>query len=887
MTIDVFKPRVRTNGAPFISHRAVESPVSLIQLKQRVRDQVVAIGAIDPSKASRISHSVVRCNWTTREIDALRDLGLHLGDFSSPARLLGGGLEDLAAAIFQAVVAKGIQLMVSGNEDELRAQVDKPAIKATITMPDGSKEEGMHTGTRLVEKKGNRLCCFWPIYEIEATGEGRFQSGKVTYIGSFFNNLFHDQTGKAQYFVNNDIRYTGCFKEGKRHGDGTLEKYDLETTKWYPQFIGSWNEDRPQKGDIFYPNGEKKPYEDFSYTTTNGQGSFSPTENGVVAVTNPLKIGPGTLSTPIHSSPGLHPSSPALCHSPLTPLLYSSPEENPLIQAKLKNPQKELTVEESVSLLTQCIRYGEIQAHKADGKELLIFIGNTGAGKSTTANYLAGCTLALKKPEELGLGGLENVVVVVPPEKGGHLPELMPIGHTKSSKTFMPQIETPQGSSITLCDCPGFLDNRGAEINIANAVNIRAAIKNAADVKVIILINYFSLLADRGRGLSEMLTICSNLFGSPERLVQHKDSLLIGVTHARSEMSMDQLKRWITSDSTPLMTTLSERLFTFDPTAVTPPADRWNREKFLEEIGKLTPIRNPGRIFNTVLTNEDEMTLIRISEEISRRVEEAFQKKQYHDAAISLHQLEELSVIGHDTIRRLINKSREPIEHQFETLISQFTANLRHRKFPEAQELLSQLQEALPFFPFVKKTYSELQGDYQGSLDEYNRIQQREQDLKNQIATTQQLAANIEQERQRLHADYQERLRIEEERRNAELKKQKDAQELNALFSQALELVAGSNQNRARNRQDWQVIDYPDGVYNGEAKSNKRNGFGCMNYRDRMICLYEGKWKDDVRHGPGRLYYNDGRSFAQEYRFGKLVSSRRVSDGSSSEEESS
>ena len=30
------------------------------------------------------------------------------------------------------------------------------------------------------------------------------------------------------------------------------------------------------------------------------------------------------------------------------------------------------------------------------------------------------------------------------------------------------------------CDCPGFLDNRGAEINIANACNIKQTIAQAA-----------------------------------------------------------------------------------------------------------------------------------------------------------------------------------------------------------------------------------------------------------------------------------------------------------------------------------------------------------------------------------------------------------------------
>lgn len=90
----------------------------------------------------------------------------------------------------------------------------------------------------------------------------------------------------------------------------------------------------------------------------------------------------------------------------------------------------------------------------------------------------------------------------------------------------MPQIETDPEQRFTYCDRPGFLDNRGAEINIANAVNIKTALIQATSVKVIILINYYTLRADRGRGLSDMIKICSNLFGHSDNIEQHKDSIL-------------------------------------------------------------------------------------------------------------------------------------------------------------------------------------------------------------------------------------------------------------------------------------------------------------------------------------------------------------------------
>ena len=215
--------------------------------------------------------------------------------------------------------------------------------------------------------------------------------------------------------------------------------------------------------------------------------------------------------------------------------LNRPPEEAcPLIARTLESPGHSLTLDESIELLTTCITYGRERAKKLNGKEAIIVIGNTGAGKSTLVNYLSGCTMRLQSPEELpgDLDLLDDIVTVLPRSQGGNLDEIMPIGHTKTSKTFMPQIESDPEKKNTYCDCPGFIDNRGAEINIANAVNIKAALIGAANVRIVILINYFSLMADRGRGLNDMLTICTHLFGHQDNLLKHKASLLLGVTGA-------------------------------------------------------------------------------------------------------------------------------------------------------------------------------------------------------------------------------------------------------------------------------------------------------------------------------------------------------------------
>jgi len=81
-------------------------------------------------------------------------------------------------------------------------------------------------------------------------------------------------------------------------------------------------------------------------------------------------------------------------------------------------------------------------------------------------------------------------------------------------------------------DCPGFFDNRSAEINIANAINIKATAVRARGLVVVVLLNYFSLLTDKARGLNEIIETLFGIFGGPQQLTTHLGSVLLGVSHA-------------------------------------------------------------------------------------------------------------------------------------------------------------------------------------------------------------------------------------------------------------------------------------------------------------------------------------------------------------------
>ena len=182
------------------------------------------------------------------------------------------------------------------------------------------------------------------------------------------------------------------------------------------------------------------------------------------------------------------------------------PELPHIVKQKLDNPTMSLKIEQKIECLSSCVRVGMAQAEMAKDRNLLMVIGNTGAGKSTLVNYLAGCQMEMIERGEAGFTTdlrtkIARVAVTSP------MKEVMGIGHENKSATFLPAVHDDESLGLTYCDCPGFLDNRGAEINIANACNIKQTIAQARSVRVIVLINYNSLKADRGRGVKELAKV--------------------------------------------------------------------------------------------------------------------------------------------------------------------------------------------------------------------------------------------------------------------------------------------------------------------------------------------------------------------------------------------
>lgn len=301
---------------------------------------------------------------------------------------------------------------------------------------------------------------------------------------------------------------------------------------------------------------------------------------------------------------------------------------------RLKDAKLSLTLEESTECLMEYIRFGTEQAKEAKGKDIIFFLGNTGAGKSTTINYLHGCTMEAVKKKDIGLKGAGKVVRVKPDSEIKELKSIA-IGHGKESQTFMPIIASDE--NLTYCDCPGFFDSRGAEVNIANLVNIKNTLQSARSVKVIVVISHSSLQADRGKSVTDLVKIITHLFGLGEQLTESSStplrSVLIGVTQLRmeEEPTLLEIQEEIFEGSEEIKSMssiLRPNVFIFDPTEKDKLEGALERRQLVDKITHVPELKDLS-VFKIPLDEQSKLKLQDFSKEIGKKIQYLLKEKAF------------------------------------------------------------------------------------------------------------------------------------------------------------------------------------------------------------------------------------------------------------------
>jgi hypothetical protein len=382
-----------------------------------------------------------------------------------------------------------------------------------------------------------------------------------------------------------------------------------------------------------------------------------------------------------------------------------TPQE--ILDHKLRNPEAVLTPDQSIILLNHCAELGEQHATPAAEKTVSIFAGNTGAGKSTTLNALLGCQM---KAETDQFGEQRIVVDPESPRK-----EVMPIGHHgRQSQTFLPTIvPTPDEPNNAYCDCPGFADTRGAEINIANAINIKKILQQATGIKAVFLTEYSDLIGSRGNNMRAMESMCHQMFGSADNLRKYQNSVLLGITKAPrynktsgQPFSINNIRLRLNESNSDIATILANRIFLFDPLdRATDNLDFWHREQLRTVISQLRhiPQQQAKNLFQTTLTDGDKVHLLNTVRQLRPKLANAVTQGDEASLRNCWLLLQRLRVIQHNEVEKIIQEDVLPtLKNEVFKRIDSFKNYANTHDFDLAKnqlDLLTRLQDAIPDAP--------------------------------------------------------------------------------------------------------------------------------------------------------------------------------------------
>ncbi|CAG7717073.1 unnamed protein product, partial [Allacma fusca] len=127
------------------------------------------------------------------------------------------------------------------------------------------------------------------------------------------------------------------------------------------------------------------------------------------------------------------------------------------------------------------IRAGESMTQLLDTKkDIVLVIGNTGAGKTTITKFLT----EFEKLE--AYNAVDRILIRDTDQK-------ISVDSTMVSKTIYPELFIDQTTGTAFYDLPGFSDTRNTSIELANAVLMKKVADHAQKVKLLFIVNYSSL----------------------------------------------------------------------------------------------------------------------------------------------------------------------------------------------------------------------------------------------------------------------------------------------------------------------------------------------------------------------------------------------------------
>ena len=333
----------------------------------------------------------------------------------------------------------------------------------------------------------------------------------------------------------------------------------------------------------------------------------------------------------------------------------------PLEELKTTSPHEEI-----INRILSHLQQAEPAVQQALGKSIISLIGNTGVGKSTSANYLLGCPMEERASED---DPNEKQIVAMHP--------IARIGHTLKSETFIPSVFADETTDLIFADLPGFLENRGPEINISNAANIRALLSAAASNRILLQINCQGLFVTRGEDFKNAVKILIKFFGSVDQLNRSMASIIIAVTRLPADRNFDSIVKKIVAiaeEEKWHLQGFEGHIFPLDPLER---GVAWKRDTILDRLRKLPSLESIQGLYSTALTDEDRLLIQEIGEKSAERLSQLWGGWHIEAIVAEYQKLATLGSINHPTIHKVAADLRAEIQRLVKELIGHIYRNVQ------------------------------------------------------------------------------------------------------------------------------------------------------------------------------------------------------------------
>lgn len=154
---------------------------------------------------------------------------------------------------------------------------------------------------------------------------------------------------------------------------------------------------------------------------------------------------------------------------------------------------------------------------------VILMLGATGEGKSTTTAYLLG--MKMKEEEFLLKNANDNPFgkrskKVIDTDTVSFSEKKKMIGHTLKSCTIFPKCYPVKEKSITICDCPGFFDKKGLEQDFLTTLAIKKVVNQSKKIQSLaFVVSKPSLEASRGKIFYEIMQTLQYMFYDPYKYI--------------------------------------------------------------------------------------------------------------------------------------------------------------------------------------------------------------------------------------------------------------------------------------------------------------------------------------------------------------------------------